>query len=72
MRIAAIARYVAGPHPGYLLAGRSLRTTEEYESLLRRMTFFGWFAVMLLLGSGAVLLNRTQRRNATGGALGLS
>jgi hypothetical protein len=65
VRIAAVARYVPGRHPGYLLAGRSLRTTEEYDGLLRRMTFLGWFAVMLLLGSGAALLNRTQCRNAT-------
>jgi hypothetical protein len=63
--IAAVARYVSGQHPGYLLAGRSLRTTEEYESLLRRMTFLGWFAAMLLLGSGVVLANRTHREKAT-------
>jgi hypothetical protein len=49
------------PRPGYILAGRSLRLTEEYESLLRRMTFFGWFATMLLLALGTVLLNRAQR-----------
>lgn len=61
VRIAAVTRYVAGTRPGYILAGRSLRLTEEYESLLRRMTFFGWFATMFLLALGAVLLNRAQR-----------
>jgi len=61
VRIAAVTRYIAGTRPGYILAGRSLRLTEEYESLLRRMTFFGWFATMLLLAFGAVLLNRAQR-----------
>lgn len=61
VRIAAVAKYVSGSHPGYLLAGRSLRLTEEYESLLRRMTFLGWFAVMLLLMLGAVVLNRAER-----------
>jgi hypothetical protein len=61
VRIAAVTRYVAGIHPGYILAGRSLRLTEEYESLLHRMAFFGWFATMLLLAVGAILLNRVQR-----------
>ena len=61
VRIAAVTRYIAGPHPGYVLAGRSLRLTEESESLLWRITFLGWFAVVLLLSLGAVLLNRTQR-----------
>jgi hypothetical protein len=60
VRIAAVARHVAGIHPGYVLAGRSLRLTEEYEGLLRRMVFGGWFAVMLLITTGAVLLNRAQ------------
>lgn len=61
VRIAAVAKYVSGSHPGYLLAGRSLRLTEEYESVLRRMTFMGWFAIMLLLVFGAMLLNRAER-----------
>jgi hypothetical protein len=61
VRIAAVAKYVSGSHPGYLVAGRSLRLTEEYESLLRRMTFLGWFAIMLLLLLGALLLNRAER-----------
>jgi hypothetical protein len=39
---------------------------EEEESLLRRMTIFGWLAVMLILVLGATFLQRTQaKRHAT-------
>lgn len=61
VRIASITQRVDGPHPGFLLVGRSLRTVEEDESFLYRMTFFGWFTVMLLLAAAAALLTVAQR-----------
>jgi hypothetical protein len=63
VRIAAVLRRVAGPNPGFLLAGRSLREVEEQESDFRKMVFYGWFVLVGLLVAGAVLLNRIQ--NAT-------
>lgn len=61
IRIATVVRRVTGPHPGFLLAGRSLRNVEEDETILYCMTFLGWLALVLLLVSGAVLLSRTER-----------
>jgi hypothetical protein len=61
VRIAAVARRIIGSHPGFLLVGRSLRSVEENESLLRQMTFFGWFVLLLFLALGAAFLQRAQR-----------
>ena len=69
VRIAAVMRRISGAHPGFVLSGRSLRFVEEEESLLRRMTIFGWLAVVLILVLGATFLHRTQaRRHATSAA----
>jgi hypothetical protein len=62
IRIAAIVRRVSGPHPGFLLTGRSLRLVEEQEAILRDMVFAGWFLVVFLLIAGAALLHRSQLR----------
>ena len=61
VRIAAVILPVNGGRSGYVLAGRSLETTERYESLFWRMAFAGWVAVMLLLAGGAMLLERSNR-----------
>ena len=61
VRIAAVILPVNGGRSGYVLAGRSLETTEAYESLFWRMAFAGWVAVMLLLAGGAMLLERSNR-----------
>jgi hypothetical protein len=60
VRIAAIVRRISGPHPGYLITGRSLRLVEEQENILRDMVFGGWFLVVFLLIAGAALLSRSQ------------
>ncbi len=60
VRIAMVTRRIDGPHPGFLLAGRSLRVVEEYESDLYRMTMIGWVLVVALLAGGATLLSRTR------------
>ena len=64
IRIAAIARRITGPHPGFLLVGRSLRSVEESDHLLRQMTFGGWFVLMLLLVLGAAFLQRAGHSRA--------
>lgn len=63
VRIAAVARRVDGPHPAFVLVGRSLSIVEEQESLLRSATFIGWFVLVALLIAGAALLNRFQSSN---------
>jgi hypothetical protein len=60
VRIAAIAQRVEGPHPGFVIVGRSLTLVEEQEELLRRATFIGWFVLVGLLFAGAALLSRVQ------------
>jgi hypothetical protein len=60
VRIAAVIHRVAGPNPGFLLTGRSLRLVEEQEAILRNMVFGGWLLVVFLLIAGAILLSRFQ------------
>jgi hypothetical protein len=62
IRIASVIKHVTGKGSGFILAGRSLRTVEEQESLLRRMFIGGWIGLMLLLLGGAFLLTQIQGR----------
>jgi hypothetical protein len=64
VRIATVLRHITGARGGYILAGRSLRDVEKNESILYRMTFLGWLAMVLLLASGAALLVRAERAKA--------
>jgi hypothetical protein len=57
IRIAAVARRIDGPHPAFVLVGRSLRFTEQQEGLLYHAAFIGWFVVVGLLIAGAALLH---------------
>jgi hypothetical protein len=61
VRIAAVVRYLHRAHPGFVLAGRSLRVVEKDERVLFRMTFLGWLLLVLLLASGARALERLER-----------
>jgi len=61
VRVAAVVRYLSGSHPGFVLAGRSLREVEKDESVLVWMTFLGWLLLVLLLASGARALQRVER-----------
>jgi hypothetical protein len=67
VRIAAVARRVDGPHPGFVLVGRSLTLVEEQEGLLYHATFIGWFVLVGLLIAGAALLSRVQSSALTPG-----
>jgi hypothetical protein len=60
VRIAAVMLRVAGPNPGFLLTGRSLRAVEQQESTLRKMVYGGWFFLMVMLIAGAFVLNLIQ------------
>jgi hypothetical protein len=61
VRIAAVVRYLNRAHPGFVLAGRSLRVVESDESVLFRMTLLGWLLLVLLLASGVMALQRLER-----------
>jgi hypothetical protein len=60
LRIAAVVQRVDGPHPGFILTGRSLRLVEEQESILWRMAFSVWIGLLAVLACGAVLLSHAQ------------
>jgi hypothetical protein len=60
VRIATVARRIDGPHPGFVLVGRSLTLVENQEGLLYHATFIGWFVLVGLLCAGAALLSRVQ------------
>jgi len=60
VRIAAVIQRVGGSHPGFILAGRSLRVVEEQEDLFWKMVFGAWLALVVLLMVGATLLARAQ------------
>ncbi len=64
VRIAAVVERVEGPHPGFLLAGRSLAPFQQQDNQLRRATFLTWFFLMAVLIAGGALLNRVQSRPA--------
>ena len=61
VRLASVIQRINGPHPGFLLAARSLRPVEQQKIILWRMAFGVWLTVMLLLLGGASLLKRPQR-----------
>jgi hypothetical protein len=62
LRIAAVARRVDGPQPGFVLVGRSLQMTELETNTLRRGTFLTWFMLMGLLAAGAIFLDHAERK----------
>jgi hypothetical protein len=61
-RVAMVMLRVEGAHPGYLLVGRSLSTTELYEGMLFHAEAFTMVLILLLVGGAAVLLARAWRK----------
>jgi hypothetical protein len=61
VRIASVVRRVEGPHPGFILAGRSLREVEQQEINLYRLSLALWFVLMCVLAAAAWLLARVQK-----------
>jgi hypothetical protein len=49
VRIATVAQRIDGPHPGFILVGRSLALVQQQEDELRVGTFITWFCLMALL-----------------------
>ena len=61
VRIAAVVQRVDGPHPGFILVGRSLRLVEQQEIMFWRMAVAIWIALLTVLAGGAIFLERAQR-----------
>jgi hypothetical protein len=61
-RVAMVMLRVDGAHPGYLLVGRSLSTTELYEGMVYHAEAFTLLLILLLIGGAAALLAREWRR----------
>lgn len=61
-RVAMVMLGVNGPHPGYLLVGRSLSVTELYEGMLYHGAVLSMAIIVLLILAAGVLLARAFRR----------
>lgn len=58
VRIAAVIQPFAGPHPGFVLAGRSLRVVEDREATTVKMVGLAWLGMMavIILATGGFML----------------
>ena len=55
LRFASIVKHVAGSHPGFVLAGRSLQEVEARKGIVGNLMLVGWAATMMLLFAGTVI-----------------
>jgi len=55
VRIAAVIQRVAGPTPGFVLAGRNMREVEAREAQVGQLALLTWIGMMgvILVGTGA-------------------
>jgi hypothetical protein len=51
VRIAAVVSYYQGQYPGFVVAGRSLRETENRIGNVGKLCFLAWAGMMMVLGS---------------------
>jgi len=54
VRIAAVVERVGGAHPGFVLAGRSLREVEVREAQVRQMAGLTWIGMIALIVIGTL------------------
>ena len=54
VRIAAVVMRVNGAHPGFVLAGRSLREVEAREELVEHLAGLAWLAMLVLIAIGTL------------------
>src|SRR5258708_5293251 len=54
VRIAAVVERVGGAHPGFVLAGRSLREVEVREAHVRQMAGLTWIGMIALIVIGTL------------------
>lgn len=60
VRSAVVMVYHSGPHPGFVLAGRSLREVERRESALTQMVGIAWAVSLALCCVTGLLLQRRR------------
>lgn len=61
VRVAAVVERVNGPHPGFVLAGRSLREVEMREKQVWQMASLTWVAMLGLIVAGTALFGWITR-----------
>ena len=64
VRIAAVVQRVNGAHPGFVLAGRSLREEEARQKQVGQMAKLAWIAMLALIFVGTTAFGWFTRPNA--------
>jgi hypothetical protein len=54
VRIAAVVQRVGGPHPGFVLAGRSMREEASRQGLVKQLAELAWIAMLGLIFMGTL------------------
>ncbi|KAA6457944.1 hypothetical protein DYQ86_21510 [Acidobacteria bacterium AB60] len=65
LRIAAVVERVKGPHPGFVLAGRSMREVEARIEQVRQMAGLTWLGMLALIAIGTLVYGRLTRTSPT-------
>src|ERR1700692_1887141 len=58
VRIAAVVERVGGAHPGFVLAGRSLREVEDRIADVQEMAGLTWIGMLALIVIGTAMYGR--------------
>jgi len=69
VRVAAVIERVGGAHPGFVLAGRSLREVEKREAQVRAMAGVAWLGILGLILVGSVAFGWITRKKAVAAAV---
>jgi len=64
VRIAAVVQRVSGAHPGFVLAGRSLREEEARQEQVGQMATLAWIAMLALIFAGTTAFGWFTRPKA--------
>jgi hypothetical protein len=62
LRLAAVARRVAGQRPGFIIVARSLREVQWRVARLTRIIAVGWSVCLLVLTAGVVVMTWLSSR----------
>jgi hypothetical protein len=65
VRIAAVVERVGGAHPGFVLAGRSLREVELRIAQVEQMAGLTWVGMLVLIVIGTLIYGRLTRPEVT-------
>jgi len=67
VRSAIVVTQLKGPHPGFVLAGRSLREVEKREDNMMHIVLVGWIAMLLITFLVTAITFRKTVRETTSG-----